>query len=291
MEEYPDIISYAIPFFAILLSIEVYINYKQKRELYIFKDSLSSIFMGVGSIVVDVLTKIVYLTVFLYIYENYRIFTFESSFLMLIILLVIEDFFFYWKHRMGHQIRILWASHSVHHSSKMFNLSTALRQEWTGRYFGIIFNIALPFLGFHPYMILLVHSISLIYQYWIHTQTINKLPNWFELIMNSPSHHRVHHASNDIYLDKNHAGIFIVWDRLFGTFQKELKNEKVVFGLTNNIESYKIWDVLSYEWLNLWKDFTKKKISILDRLKYLYKPPGWKHDGTGVTTKDLQSNL
>ena len=291
MKEFPDIILYAIPFFTILLLIEVFINNKQRRYLYILKDSFSSIFMGLGSIVVDIFTKIVYLTVFLYIYNNYRLFTFENTWWMLLILLVIEDFFFYWKHRFGHEIRVLWASHSVHHSSKMFNLSTALRQEWTGRYFGIIFNIALPFLGFHPFMILFVHSISLIYQYWIHTQTINKMPSWFEFLMNTPSHHRVHHGSNDIYLDKNHAGIFIIWDKLFGTFQEELPDKKVVFGLTKNLESYKIWDVLSFEWLNLWRDISAKNISLKNRFLYLIKPPGWKHDGTGITTKDLQKKI
>lgn len=291
MKQEFDLIIYAIPIFAILMLIELYVNYKQKKELYILKDAVSSITMGLGSIVIDILTKIIYLTVFLYFYENYRFFTFPNVWWSLLILIVIDDFFFYWRHRMMHEVRLLWASHSVHHSSLTYNLSTALRQEWFGRYLGVIFYIALPFLGFHPLMILMAHAISLIYQYWIHTQIIDKFPAWFEFIMNTPSHHRVHHASNNIYLDRNHAGIFIIWDRLFGTFQEELKVEKPVFGLTYNLESYKIWDVASFEWLNLWKDFTQKGISLKSRFLYLIMPPGWKHDGTGITTKELQKNL
>lgn len=286
-----DIIIYAIPVFIILMAIELYINYKEKKELYNLKDAVSSITMGFGSIFVDLFAKFIYLTVFLYFYENFRIFTFPSVWWSFAILVVLEDFFFYWRHRMMHEVRLLWASHSVHHSSTSYNLSTALRQEWVGRYFAIPFFIALPFLGFHPLMILIVHSTSLIYQYWIHTQTIDKLPAWFEYIMNTPSHHRVHHGSNDKYLDKNHAGVFIIWDRMFGTFQKELADEKVVFGLTSNLESYKIWDIASFEWVNLWKDFAQKNISLKSRFLYLIKPPGWKHDGTGITTKELQKDL
>ena len=109
--------------------------------------------------------------------------------------------------------------------------------------------------------------------------------------MNTPSHHRVHHATNDIYLDKNHAGVFIIWDRMFGTFQEELKTEKPIYGLTENINSYKIFDIASFEWLRLWKDFSQKNISLKARFLYLLMPPGWKHDGTGITTKTLQQNL
>lgn len=286
-----DLTIYAIPGFIILMLIELYINYKQKKDLYILKDSISSITMGLGSIVIDLLTKLIYLSVFLYLYDNYRFFSFPNVWWSFLILVVVNDFFFYWKHRMMHEVRFLWASHSVHHSSVKFNLSTALRQEWFGRYLAIFFYLGLPFLGFHPVMILMAQSISLIYQYWIHTETIKKLPVWFEFFMNTPSHHRVHHGSNDIYLDKNHAGTFIIWDRMFGTFQKELEDEKVVFGLTQNLESYKIWDVASFEWLNLWKDLSQKNISFKSRFLYLIKPPGWKHDGTGITTKELQKNL
>ncbi|MGB0885388.1 MAG: sterol desaturase family protein [Chitinophagales bacterium] len=287
---YPDIILYAIPFFVILMAIEFYINYKERKELFDLKDSISSITMGIGSIFVDLFTKVIYLTFFIFLYE-FRVFDLGTTWWVWLILIFLEDFFFYWKHRFSHQVRFLWASHSVHHSSQRYNLSTALRQEWIGRYFAILFYIALPLLGFHPLMILLVRSASLIYQYWIHTETINKFPNWFEFFMNTPSHHRVHHATNDIYLDKNHAGVFIIWDRMFGTFQEELKTEKPIYGLTENINSYKIFDIASFEWLRLWKDFSQKNISLKARFLYLLMPPGWKHDGTGITTKTLQQNL
>ena len=290
MYDYPDIILYAIPIFALSIFIEAYINFKQNKDLYLLKDSVSSITMGIGSVFVDLITKMIYLSLFTYIYNNYRIYTFQNTIISILILNVLVDFIFYWKHRLAHEIRFMWASHSIHHSSQKFNLSTALRQEWSGRFLGIFFYLILPFIGFHPLMILLVQAMSLIYQYWIHTEIIRKMPKWFEFIMNTPSHHRVHHGSNDIYLDKNHAGVFIIWDRIFGTFQKELSEEKVIFGLTNNIKSFKIWDIASYEWLNLWKDVSQKDISLKHRILYLIKSPGWKHDGSGITTKTLQNH-
>lgn len=288
--QYPDFIVYAIPFFLLLMGIEFYINYKEKRDLYLFKDSISSISMGLGSMVVDIFTKFVYATFFIYLYQ-FRLFDLGNSWWVWILLLFVEDFVFYWRHRIGHEVRFFWASHSVHHSSQMYNLSTALRQEWSGRIFSLGFYMVLPLLGFHPLMIIVVSSISLIYQYWIHTQIVYKFPYWFEFFMNTPSHHRVHHATNTLYLDKNHAGIFIIWDKLFGTFQEEIPNEKPIYGLTKNIASYQILDIASFEWMNLWKDFSQKGIHFKDRLLYLLNPPGWKHDGTGLTTKDLQAKL
>ncbi|HLT53014.1 MAG TPA: sterol desaturase family protein, partial [Flavobacteriaceae bacterium] len=169
-----------------------------------------------------------------------------------------------------------------------YNLSTALRQTWSGGFYSFIFWLWLPLLGFHPAMILLQMSISLLYQFWIHTEAIDKLPKWFEAIMNTPSHHRVHHGSNPIYLDRNHAGILIIWDKLFGTFQPELETEKVHYGLVKNIDTYNPVKIAFIEWINMFKDaFTGEK-SLKDRLLYLTKPPGWKHDGTGKLSEDLR---
>jgi len=143
-------------------------------------------------------------------------------------------------------------------------------------------------LGFHPGMIMLQMSVSLIYQFWIHTEAINKLPKWVEYIMNTPSHHRVHHGSNPLYLDRNHAGIFIIWDRLFGTFQVELEEEKVVYGLVKNIDTYNPVKIAFLEWYNLFKDIFSGRKSIKQRFLYLIKPPGWKHNGTGKISDDLR---
>jgi len=131
-------------------------------------------------------------------------------------------------------------------------------------------------------------AISLLYQFWIHTETIDKMPKWFEQFFNTPSHHRVHHGSNPIYLDRNHAGILIIWDKIFGTFQSELKDEKVKYGLTNNIKTYNPFIIAIHEWVSMFRDCSTGEKTIYNRLKYLVKPPGWKHDGSGKTADELR---
>jgi len=137
-------------------------------------------------------------------------------------------------------------------------------------------------------MIFTQMSVSLLYQYWIHTELIYKMPKWFEAILNTPSHHRVHHGTNPIYLDRNHAGIFIIWDKLFGTFQPELEDEKVIYGLTKNIETYNPFKIAFNEWIAVFKDTFKAKTTFINKLNYFIKPPGWKHDGTGILSNDLR---
>jgi sterol desaturase/sphingolipid hydroxylase (fatty acid hydroxylase superfamily) len=149
-----------------------------------------------------------------------------------ILILFADDFTFYWHHRLSHEIRVLWAAHVNHHSSTTMNLATALRQSWAEQLYKYFWWLWLPVVGFPPLMILMMMSISLIYQYWVHTELIRKMPKWFEFLFNTPSHHRVHHASNVRYLDQNHAGILIIWDRLFGTFAEERDDEKPVYGIT-----------------------------------------------------------
>ena len=203
-------------------------------------------------------------------------------------MIFLDDFSYYWFHRTSHENRFFWASHVVHHSSKHYNLSTALRQTWTGGFYSFIFWLWLPLIGFHPGMIIFQMSISLLYQFWIHTELIQKMPKWVEFFFNTPSHHRVHHGSNPIYLDRNHAGILIIWDKLFGTFQPELESEKVKYGLVVNIKTYNPIVIAFNEWGALFKDLIIKNVSLRNRIKYLYKPPGWKHDGTGKLSADLK---
>jgi sterol desaturase/sphingolipid hydroxylase (fatty acid hydroxylase superfamily) len=220
------------------------------------------------------------------LYANFRIFTVPFAWWAWILLLFIEDLVYYWFHRISHENRFFWASHVVHHSSQKYNLSTALRQTWSGGFLAFVFWLPLPLLGFHPVMILAQMSISLIYQYWIHTELIKKMPHWFELIFNTPSHHRVHHATNPQYLDRNHAGIFIFWDKWFGSFEPEV--EKPTYGLVKNISSFNPLYVAFHEWIAMFKDVFTSKISFVNRLKYLIKPPGWKHDGTGILSDDIR---
>ncbi|WP_299708800.1 sterol desaturase family protein [uncultured Tenacibaculum sp.] len=281
----PNLIHYAIPFFVITVIAEAILTVKVKLEDYEFKDAYTSILMGLGNVFIGLFTKGLTLGLFLFLYE-YRLFTIPATWWSWIILLFAEDFVYYWNHRIAHESRLFWASHVVHHSSKKYNLSTALRQTWTGGFYTFIFWLPLVFIGFHPAMIIFQMSVSLLYQYWIHTELIDKMPKWFEAIFNTPSHHRVHHATNPQYLDRNHAGIFIIWDKLFGTFEAE--DEKPVYGLVTNIETYNPVKIAFKEWYTMIADTIKSKTTFGKRLLYLIKPPGWKHDGTGTLSTDLR---
>ena len=288
MPEFPNLIHFAIPFFIASMLLELFITTKKNIKSYEPKDALTSIAMGLGNVFIGLLSKGLVLLALFFVYENFRIFTIPIAWWSFVLLFFADDFSYYLFHRISHECRLFWASHVVHHSSQHYNLSTALRQTWSGSFYSFVFWLWLPLLGFHPAMILLQMSVSLLYQFWIHTETINKLPKWFEAIMNTPSHHRVHHGSNPIYLDRNHAGILIIWDKLFGTFQAELDHEKVVYGLVTNIQTYNPVKVAFIEWYNMLKDAFSGKKSLSNRLKYFIKPPGWKHDGTGKLSNNLR---
>ena len=289
MPEFPNLIHFAIPFFIIAMLLELYVTTKENIKTYEAKDAFSSIAMGLGNVALGFLSKGLVLLALFYVYDHFRLFTIPVAWWSFVLLLFADDFAYYWFHRISHECRLFWASHVVHHSSQRYNLSTALRQTWSGSFYSFVFWLWIPLLGFHPAMILLQMSISLLYQFWIHTEAIDKLPKWFEAVMNTPSHHRVHHGSNPIYLDRNHAGIFIIWDKLFGTFQPELKDEKVVYGLVKNIDTYNPIKIAFLEWINLFKDAFSSNTSIKNRLLYLIKPPGWRHDGSGKLSDDLRN--
>ena len=290
MPNFPPIIIYAIPFFVFAMLLEFFVASAKNIKSYTAKDAFSSIAMGLGNVFIGLVSKLFVFAALYYVYENLRIFTIPITWWSFIILFFLDDFSYYWFHRTSHENRFFWASHVVHHSSKHYNLSTALRQTWTGSFYSFIFWLWLPLIGFHPGMIIFQMSISLLYQFWIHTELIQKMPKWIELFFNTPSHHRVHHGSNPIYLDKNHAGILIIWDKLFGTFQPELKSEKVKYGLVVNIKTYNPIFIAFNEWGALFKDLNTKNISVRNRIRYLYKPPGWKHDGTGKLSTDLKED-
>ena len=288
MPEFPPVILFAIPFFILAMLLELYITAKQNIKTYTAKDAFSSIAMGLGNVFIGFLSKIIVLAALFYVYDNFRFFTIPFTWWSFILLLFADDLSYYWFHRISHENRLFWASHVIHHSSKHYNLSTALRQTWTGSFYSFIFWLWLPLLGFHPGMIVFQMAISLLYQFWIHTETIDKMPKWFEAFFNTPSHHRVHHGSNPIYLDKNHAGILIIWDRMFGSFQPELKEEKVNYGLVTNINTYNPIIIAFKEWAALFKDAFSGEKSFSDRINYIIKPPGWKHDGTGKLSSELR---
>ena len=292
MEPTDDPVVYAIPFFLLAIGTELYVNWKEKLNLYERKEAVSSIGMGLGSLVIDLLMKGLALGTYTLIFNAVH----GSGgglgwhWWVWILILFADDFTFYWHHRLSHEIRILWAAHVNHHSSQTLNLATALRQSWGEQLYKFFWWLWLPLVGFPPLMMMMMMSISLIYQYWVHTELIRKLPKWFELFFNTPSHHRVHHASNTRYLDQNHAGILIIWDRMFSTFAEEREDEKPVYGLTKNIHTYNLFKIATHEFFDIWKD-VKRAPTFKDKLKYIFYPPGWSHDGPDQRARTLRKQL
>jgi sterol desaturase/sphingolipid hydroxylase (fatty acid hydroxylase superfamily) len=266
-----DYIALSIPLFFILIGIELGYNVYKKLGYYRLNDSISNLSQGIGSQLVGIFLKTATFFGYLYIFDYWRFFTFPSNFWTWLLLFLGVDFFYYWFHRMSHQVNALWAAHIVHHQSEEYNLTVALRQSWFQGGFSWAFYLPLAFAGFDPIMFLTVSSFNTLYQFWIHTRTINKMGP-LEWIFNTPSHHRVHHGSNKKYIDKNHAGSLIIWDKIFGTFQAE--EEEVVYGITKPLASWNpIWANFHY-WADLFTA-AKKTSSLKNKLLVFIKPPGW----------------
>jgi sterol desaturase/sphingolipid hydroxylase (fatty acid hydroxylase superfamily) len=227
--------------------------------------------------------------VFTMIYE-YRLFEIGWQWWAWVLVFFADDFTFYWHHRLSHEVRILWSAHVNHHSSQKYTLATALRQSWGELFYKYIWWAWMPLVGFPPLMIFMVISISLIYQFWIHTELIHRFPKWFEFFFNTPSHHRVHHASNIRYLDRNHAGILIIWDRMFGTFSEELDTEKPIYGITKNIETFNPLKIATHELIDIVHD-VRAAPTFSDKLKYIFYPPGWSHNGPDQRAATLRKQL
>ncbi|WP_116108529.1 sterol desaturase family protein [Lewinella sp. IMCC34191] len=282
-EELP--LEYAIPGFVLLVIIELGVAIYEGSERYERRDTISSLSMGVGNALIRLLTKGLSLGVFYLIYA-YRLFDLGDAWWVWVLCFFAEDLTYYIFHRSSHGIRYFWASHVIHHSSKKYNLSTALRQTWTGNLSGaFLFHAWLPLIGFHPIMVAIFETCSLIYQFWIHTEYIQRLPRPIEFVFNTPSHHRVHHARDVNYLDRNHGGVLIIWDRLFGTFQEERK--RPTYGLVTDIDTFNPLRIATHEWGALFQDL-RKAPDWRARLNYLFGPPGWSHDGSRKTSRQLR---
>ena len=282
----PALLYYAIPGFLLLLSLEAWFSYRENKHLYDTKDTWSSLGLGIGNVVIGFVTKALIFALFTLLYKN-RFFELDSTkWWFWILLFLADDFSYYWFHRTAHNVNWFWASHVVHHSSQHYNLAAALRQTWTGNLTGsFLFWAWMPLAGFHPVWVLFMQQISLIYQFWIHTETVQKLPRPLEFILNTPSHHRVHHGSDLKYLDKNHAGILIIWDRLFGSFQPE--QERPTYGLTKNISSFNPIVVALKTWGELFKAAIHSG-SFMNAINYFIQAPGWSHDGSTKTVKQMR---
>ena len=250
MPQIPNLIHLAIPGFIALLVVEAVADAIMRRDLYELKDTTASLIMGTGNVLLGLVSKAMIFAIFTAVHR-FAIFKIGYQWWAWALLFFADDFSYYWFHRVSHECRLFWASHVIHHSSQRFNLGTALRQTWTGNFMSFVFWLWLPLIGFPPIMVLTMQAISLLYQFWVHTELVRKMGP-LEWVFNTPSHHRVHHGSNRQYLDRNHAGVLIIWDRMFGTFEPE--REKVVYGLTKNINSYNPLRIAFHEWVDLWKE-------------------------------------
>ena len=274
-------VTYAIPFFLVTILIELaalkWLDHddtalNQKRTGYLAKDAGTSIAMGFGSLFSSLALKVgsffVYTAVFVYA-AAFELPT--DTWWYWVLLIAGVDLAFYWSHRFVHRVNIGWAAHQAHHSSEYMNFATALRQKWNP-WFEFFFWLPLPFLGFAPWTIYVAFGFNLIYQFFTHTELIGKLWAPVEYVMNTPSHHRVHHGSDPEYLDKNYAGIFIVWDRMFGTFQPE--RQRPTYGLTKPVDTYNLIRLQYGEYGRIWRH-VRAADCWRDRLGYLFGPPGW----------------
>lgn len=268
-----NIILYAIPFFFLLIAIELVLEKTRKTDFYRVNDAINSLSAGVLSRMSGIMKQLVPLTMYVFAYQHVALFNLGDSWLVWVAAFVLYDFCYYWNHRLGHEVSVLWAAHVVHHSSEEYNLTTALRQT-SGSVVSWIFYLPMAVLGFDPLMVISVGALNLVYQFWVHTRHIPKL-GWYEWIFVTPSNHRVHHAQNQIYLDRNYGGVFILWDRMFGSFQEELDDQQPIYGVRKALHSWNpVWaNVQVYNQLckDSWRTAKWK-----DKFKVWFGRTGWR---------------
>lgn len=260
----------SIPIYFLLIGVELIIQQFSKKRLYRFNDAVTNISCGITSQLSGIFLKIFGIGIYQYLYEHFALFQIETNAFTLVALFILVDFCYYWAHRMSHEINLFWGAHVVHHQSEDYNFSVALRQSsfqiiWTS-----MFYFPLAIFGFNTLDFVLMNALTTVYQFWIHTETIGRM-GWLEYVLNTPSHHRVHHGRDPKYIDRNHAGVFIVWDKLFGTFQPE--EEKPTYGITTPINSWNpVWANFAHYQL-MWDDM--KKMRIGEKMQYIFRKPGW----------------
>lgn len=289
MTEFPSPTVYAIPFFLITIILEwIMVKMNRAKGRYETKDALTSIAMGLGNVAVNTVTGGITLWMMM-VFWPLRVIEIPVTWWSITLAFFLYDLVYYWKHRLAHRMRWFWAEHITHHSSEHYNLTTAVRQPWYGPFTGLILlGVPMVILGFHPLLIFFVGGLNLVYQYWIHTEVIDRFPRWFEAVMNTPSHHRVHHATNPEYLDKNYAGVFIIWDKMFGSFVEEDPANPPKYGIVKPINSYNpVW-VAFHELVGLLKDCASDGFRPVTWFKRFTQPPGWSPDGNHNRSEDIR---
>lgn len=281
-----NLIHQAIPGFVATIVGEFVASKVAGKEVYEVSDAATSIGMGLSNVFFEAIQGPLTKRLNRWFYEH-RLMDFPlRGAARKVACIVVDDFFYYWFHRYSHEMRVFWAAHVNHHSSEHYNLATALRQSWATPWTKIPFWVPMALMGFDEEEIEWAHHVNLLYQYWVHTELIDNLGP-FEEVMSTPSHHRVHHGSNLRYLDKNYGGIFIVWDRLFGTFEREDAAEPVRYGILHNLGTNNIWVAATHEWSSMLADAGRRS-GLVNKLRTFWSAPGWSPDGSTKTVDELR---
>ncbi|MGB0905919.1 MAG: sterol desaturase family protein [Maricaulaceae bacterium] len=279
----------AIPFFFAAILVEVLcVRFLRAKGSLHAKDDLVSIFMGLGSVAANAVAAFITVGALLWA-KQFQLYVIPLTLWSLALCFLLDDLRYYLHHRIAHRCRWVWAMHIVHHSSQRFSMAVALRQGWTKHFTGTMFlKIPLVLIGFDPILVIFCGAVNAIYQFFLHTETVHKLPRWYEAVFNTPSHHRVHHGKNPQYLDANYAGTLIVWDRMFGTFVAEEEGSYPNYGLVKDFETFNPFKIFVHEYWGIAKDVFGPKRSLKARLAYILAPPGWSHDGSRQSSEDIK---
>jgi sterol desaturase/sphingolipid hydroxylase (fatty acid hydroxylase superfamily) len=290
MEQFREFLLIAVttPIYAIVIGAEIIFSYIHQKQYYSTKGTIANIYLSALNFGLDILVRGICLLVLNFFFQ-FRFFEIQNPIIYWTVLVISQDFMFYWLHRVDHYCRMFWAVHVTHHSSEEFNLTVGFRSSVFQPLYRFIYFIPLALMGFSGVDIMFVYAATQIYGILIHTKTVGKLGplEWF---LSTPSHHRVHHASNVKYLDKNMGMLLIIWDRMFGTFEEEDPAEQVRYGLTENIKSHHPVHMVFHEWKSIFTDL-RKPAPLKAKLMYVFGPPGWSHDGSKKTAAQLRAEL
>ena len=285
------ILLFSIPIYAVIIPLEILLSNFRRQKFYTWKETLMNVYLNLLNSGVDTLLRfLIGFTILSFFFEYHLPITWHPV-VYWVVLLFGEDLLFWFEHYMDHTVRVFWAVHVTHHSSPEYNLSTGFRSSVFMPVYKYLYFIPLVLLNFKPMDIIFMYSVTQIYGILVHTQSIKKLPRWIEYFFVTPSHHRVHHASNIPYLDRNMGMVFIIWDRIFGTFTEEMPDEVPHYGITKPIDNpFHPVRIVTHEWQEIAKDM-RRKVPFTTKLRYLINPPGWSHDGSTKTSKELQAEL
>jgi sterol desaturase/sphingolipid hydroxylase (fatty acid hydroxylase superfamily) len=283
------LILFSTPLYVVVIVGEMLLSHYRHTKSYTLRDTLTNLYLMLLNSGVDLAFRLIYLVIFQWFWDH-RLYEFTTPFWYWFWLVIGMDFLFYWLHRVDHFSRFFWAVHVTHHSSEKFNLTVGFRSSVFQPLYRFIYFIPLAATGFKPADIIFVFAACQIWGILVHTEHVDKL-GWLEHILVTPSHHRVHHASNALYLDKNLGMFLIIWDKIFGTFQAELPEKEyqpIRYGLTKPLEKKDAFHIVFHEWIQIFKDLFNPQKPLHSKLWYVFGPPGWSHDGSTLTSEQLR---